>query len=58
MAYGLGLLGILLIVVPFWRLLPTYGFPAPLALVAVIPPLAVILLWLMAFNVNRTGEGS
>lgn len=39
-----------LIVVPFWRILPRAGIAAPWALVAVIPLGAVILLWMLAFR--------
>jgi len=49
-----GLIGFLiyavLVVVPFWRLLPNYGIPAIVALVALIPVGALILLWVMAFR--------
>ncbi len=40
----------LLVVVPFWMLLPRFGIPAWLSLAAVFPPLAVLLLWVMAFR--------
>ena len=39
-----------LFVVPFWKLLPRAGIPAPVALVAAIPFGAVVLLWVMAFK--------
>lgn len=39
-----------LLVVPFWRLLPRFGIAAPYALLAVLPVGAVILLWVMAFR--------
>ena len=39
-----------LLVVPFWRLLPHYGIPKGFALLAVLPVGAVILLWIMAFR--------
>jgi O-antigen ligase len=49
-----GILGFLIIaavlVIPFWRILPRAGLPAPVALVAVIPLGAVILLWVLAFR--------
>ncbi len=50
----MAILGVLfmaaLLVIPFWRLLPRAGMPAPVALVAAIPLGAVILLWVMAFK--------
>lgn len=38
------------IVVPFWRILPRAGLPSILALLALIPGLALILLWVMALK--------
>jgi len=56
---GFGLLWMLiyavLVVVPFWRLLPRFGLPDWVALVSVIPLGALILLWVMAFK--DKGEG-
>lgn len=39
-----------ILVVPFWRLLPRFGLPAPVALLAILPVGAVILLWIIAFK--------
>ena len=39
-----------ILVIPFWRILPRAGLPAPVALGAVIPLGAVILLWVLAFK--------
>jgi hypothetical protein len=39
-----------LIVIPFWRLLPDYGLPRWVAVLAVLPFVALILLWVMAFR--------
>ena len=44
------LIGAILLVVPFWFLLPRAGIPAPVALVAFIPICAIILLWVLAFK--------
>lgn len=55
MMYGGGgffwllLIGVL-VVVPFWRLLPKYGLPAPAALLAIFPLIALVFLWIMAFK--------
>ena len=43
------LIGVL-VVVPFWRLLPRYGLPAPVALLAIFPLVALVFLWIMAFK--------
>lgn len=55
MTGGGGMIGMLLavavlLVVPFWRILPRYGIAAPFALLAVLPVGAVILLWIVAFR--------
>jgi hypothetical protein len=47
----------ILTVVPFWRILPRYGFPNVLALVALIPFGAIGLLWLIAFRDEIFGPG-
>lgn len=39
-----------LLVVPFWKLLPRYGIAAPFALLAILPVGAIILLWIIAFR--------
>lgn len=44
-----------LVVVPFWRLLPRYGIPNWLAILAVFPLVALILLWIMAFKDDADG---
>jgi len=51
-AFGLVWVAILaaLVVIPFWRLLPRYGIPNWVSLVAIIPLAALILLWIMAFK--------
>ena len=56
-AYGMGGGGFLmvlvigvLIVVPFWRLLPRFGIPNWVAILAIFPLVALILLWIMAFK--------
>ncbi|NCQ24226.1 MAG: hypothetical protein COW54_01980 [Rhodobacteraceae bacterium CG17_big_fil_post_rev_8_21_14_2_50_63_15] len=44
-----------LIVIPFWRLLPRFGIPNWVSLVAIIPLGALILLWVMAFRDKLDG---
>ena len=46
----------ILLVVPFWRLLPRFGLPRWLALVAVLPVGALILLWVIAFRADMPGR--
>ncbi|WP_337957856.1 hypothetical protein [Rhodosalinus sediminis] len=55
--YGMGGGGLLwlivigaLVVIPFWKLLPRFGIPAWVSLVAIIPLGALVLLWVMAFK--------
>ncbi|MCM2560858.1 hypothetical protein M8756_02660 [Lutimaribacter sp. EGI FJ00015] len=51
---GGGLLGLLiiglLVIVPFWRLLPRFGIPNWVAIFTIVPFVALILLWVMAFK--------
>lgn len=44
-----------LLVIPFWRILPRYGIPNWVALVAIIPLGALILLWVVAFKDKLDG---
>lgn len=39
-----------LLVIPFWRILPRHGIPNWVALVAIIPVGALVLLWVVAFK--------
>lgn len=39
-----------LLVIPFWKLLPRHGIAAPVALLAAIPIVALVLLWIIAFR--------
>lgn len=59
---GGGLLGILilavLVVVPFWKLLPRFGISKYFALMAVLPAVALILLWVIAFKEDVDGRGA
>ncbi len=41
---------LLAILIPFWKILPRAGIPAPVALVSLIPFGALILLWILAFK--------
>lgn len=45
-----------LVVIPFWRILPRHGIPAWVALFAVIPVAALILLWVVAFTEPKGGD--
>ena len=51
------LIAAVVIVVPFWRLLPRFGIPNWVAIIAVFPLAAVVLLWVMAFQDRLTGKG-
>ncbi len=57
LGYGMGGGGIIwllvmaaLLIVPFWRILPRNGIPSWVALFAVIPIVALVLLWIVAFK--------
>lgn len=39
-----------LLVIPFWRILPRSGIPSWVAVFAVVPIGAMILLWIVAFK--------
>ena len=61
--YGMGgggfvvvLIVAVLMVVPFWRLLPRFGIPAWVSIFSIIPLGALILLWIMAFR-DKLGGG-
>jgi len=47
-----------LVVVPFWRLLPRFGIPAWVSLASIIPLGALVLLWVMAFRDKLDGGRS
>ena len=47
-----------LIVVPFWKLLPRYGISKYFALLAIIPAISLVLLWIMAFKDDIEGSGT
>ncbi|MEM6385714.1 MAG: hypothetical protein AAF718_05705 [Pseudomonadota bacterium] len=44
-----------LIVVPFWKLLPRYGISKYFAFLAVLPAIALVMLWIMAFKDDIEG---
>ncbi len=46
-----------LLCIPFWRILPRVGIPSWVALFAIFPPLALILLWVVAFKDKIDGSG-
>jgi hypothetical protein len=39
-----------ILVTPFWKLLPRVRIPREIALLAVVPPFALIFLWILAFK--------
>ncbi|WP_245624802.1 hypothetical protein [Jannaschia seosinensis] len=43
-----------LVVVPFWKLLPKFGYSSWISLVAIIPLGALILIWILAFSEPKT----
>jgi hypothetical protein len=59
---GGGLLWLLiagaLVVIPFWKILPRYGISKYFALLCVIPAIALVLLWIIAFKDDVEGKGA
>ena len=47
-----------LVVVPFWVILPRHGIPNWVALLAIIPLGAIVLLWVVAFKDRFDGSAS
>lgn len=47
-----------LVVVPFWKLWPRYGINKFFALFAVVPAIASVLLWIIAFKEDVDGGQS
>ncbi len=45
-----------IVVIPFWRILPRNGIPSWVAIFAVIPLGALILLWVVAFKDGLSGD--
>ena len=39
-----------LLVVPFWKLLPSHGISKYYAFIAILPVGALVLLWILAFR--------
>lgn len=46
-----------LVVIPFYRLLPHYGMNKYYAFFAIVPAIALVFLWLMAFKDDIEGQG-
>ena len=44
------LIWVIVFVVPFWRIFPRAGWPAPLSLLMLVPLLNLVLLWVLAFK--------
>jgi len=43
-----------LLIVPFWRILPRYGIHQYWSILAALPAVALILLWIIAFKEEDT----
>ena len=52
------LVAAVLVIVPFWKILPRYGISKYFAVLTVIPAIALVLLWIIAFkdDVERSGS--
>jgi hypothetical protein len=44
-----------LMIVPFWKILPRYGISKYFAILAIIPAIALVLLWIIAFKDDVEG---
>lgn len=44
-----------LVIIPFWKLLPKYGFSKYYAVLAIMPAIALVLLWIIAFKDDVEG---
>ncbi|MCA6215539.1 hypothetical protein KGA65_03175 [Ideonella sp. B7] len=44
------IIGIVLLVVPAWKIVEKAGYPGPLALLVLVPVVNVVALWLFAFS--------
>ena len=38
------------VIIPFWRILPRAGIPGWIGIFAILPGVALILLWILAFK--------
>ncbi len=47
---------VLLLVTPFWKLLPKYGISKWFAPLAALPAIALVFLWIMAFKDDIEGQ--
>ena len=47
---GFILVGLALVIVPYWQIFKKAGFPAPLALLMFIPLINLIMLYVLAFS--------
>ncbi|MBV1702685.1 MAG: hypothetical protein KGQ46_12785 [Hyphomicrobiales bacterium] len=46
----LALVVLAIVVIPYWKIFPRAGWPAPLALLMLFPPLHLIILYILAFK--------
>jgi hypothetical protein len=44
-----------LMIVPFWKILPRYGISKYFAILTIIPAIALVLLWIIAFKDDVEG---
>ncbi|HTC14912.1 MAG TPA: hypothetical protein VK695_03825 [Steroidobacteraceae bacterium] len=50
----LGLIGAILVIIPFWRILPRLGYNSWMSLLLVIPLVNIIFLYIVAFSGTPT----
>ena len=44
-----------LMIVPFWKILPRYGISKYFAILTIMPAIALVLLWIIAFKDDVEG---
>jgi hypothetical protein len=54
----LALASTLILIIPFWKLLPKFGYPGPLALLVCFPLAVPVLLWILAFSTPVADKGN
>lgn len=50
------LIAVLALGVPLWKLLPRYGISPYFAIMAIVPAVGIILLWVIAFKDDLEGS--
>ncbi|OJI94266.1 hypothetical protein LY10_01685 [Planktotalea frisia] len=57
MIFVVALIASSVVIYPFYKLLPVFGYPSQLSFLAAFPPIALLFMWLMALKVDELGGG-